>query len=63
MKSARNPENPKVSNASQPRDIHAQRILIMDFGSQWTQLIARRVREIGVYLRDPLAGYECGGIA
>ncbi|MDE1887588.1 MAG: glutamine-hydrolyzing GMP synthase [Gammaproteobacteria bacterium] len=29
--------------------IHAQRILILDFGSQWTQLIARRVREIGVY--------------
>ncbi|HET7921189.1 MAG TPA: glutamine-hydrolyzing GMP synthase [Gammaproteobacteria bacterium] len=34
--------------ASQP-DIHAQRILILDFGSQWTQLIARRVREIGVF--------------
>ena len=31
------------------RDIHADRILIIDFGSQWTQLIARRVREIGVY--------------
>ena len=31
------------------RDIHADRILILDFGSQWTQLIARRVREIGVY--------------
>lgn len=31
------------------QDIHAQRILIMDFGSQFTQLIARRVREIGVY--------------
>ncbi|HEV2213471.1 MAG TPA: glutamine-hydrolyzing GMP synthase [Gammaproteobacteria bacterium] len=30
-------------------DIHADRILILDFGSQWTQLIARRVREIGVY--------------
>lgn len=31
------------------QDIHQDRILILDFGSQYTQLIARRVREIGVY--------------
>ena len=30
-------------------DIHSERILILDFGSQYTQLIARRVREVGVY--------------
>ena len=28
---------------------HAERIIILDFGSQYTQIIARKVREAGVY--------------
>ena len=30
-------------------DIKNDKILILDFGSQYTQLIARRIREIGVF--------------
>ncbi len=38
------PENPVTPVAA-----HHERVLIVDFGSQVTQLIARRVRENGVY--------------
>ena len=42
-----NQANPVSSDAQ--ADIHAHRVLILDFGSQYTQLIARRVRECGVF--------------
>lgn len=36
-------------NAAAVEAVGKERILILDFGSQYTQLIARRVREAGVY--------------
>ena len=43
-------EHPPASGATAPLGLSkVDRILILDFGSQVTQLIARRVREAGVY--------------
>jgi GMP synthase (glutamine-hydrolysing) len=51
-------------------DIHDEKILILDFGSQYTQLIARRVRDLKVYCEihpctvtlDKIRGFKPRGI-
>lgn len=42
-------------------DIHSEKILILDFGSQYTQLIARRVREAHVFCE--MHSYDMGLVA
>ena len=56
-------------NASS-KQLAGDRVLILDFGSQYTQLIARRVRELGIYAeirpfhisRDEVEGFGAGAI-
>lgn len=43
------PAATKTPPQSNQENIHDQSVIILDFGSQFTQLIARRVREIGVF--------------
>jgi GMP synthase (glutamine-hydrolysing) len=39
----------KKKKKTTARELHSEKVLILDFGSQYTQLIARRVREEKVY--------------
>jgi GMP synthase (glutamine-hydrolysing) len=60
----------KKPSAAGAEKLHAERVLILDFGSQYTQLIARRVREARVYCEiwpcttglDAVRGFRPRGI-
>ena len=39
----------RYNNASHLVNVSHQTILVLDFGSQYTQLIARRLRELSIY--------------
>ena len=47
-----------MPSVPQPPDSERDRILILDYGSQFTQLIARRIREQKVYCEIHPAGME-----